>query len=505
MGEQFLLSIDQGTTSSRVLLVDGAGTPVFARSEALQQYFPEPGSVEHDAMEIWACVRGLVGLAVEHAGGADRIAAIGITNQRETTVVWDRKTGQPIHRALVWQDRRTAARCENMHRDGAETMVQAATGLVLDPYFSATKIAWILDNCDGARSRAENGELCFGTIDSWLVWQLTGGRCHVTDTSNASRTLLFDLSGGDWSPALLDLFTVPAAMLPRVLPSQGSFGETSPNLYGKAIPILGVAGDQQAATFGQACFDPGMVKATFGTGCFVLANVGPSRAVSYNRLLGTVAWAREDKTHYALEGSIFMAGATMQWLRDGLGLFVDAGETEAIASSIDDTAGVYMVPAFAGLGAPYWDAGARGAIVGLTRGSGRAEIIRAGLEAVAFQTRDLIGALAGDMADAGLAPPTCLRVDGGMTTNRWFMQFLADQLNVTVERATCAEATALGAAHLAGLEVGMFASTAALSDLWQCDATFEPCEERHVADELYVGWCDAVDRVRVSKDADARL
>lgn len=496
MPATYIMAIDQGTTSSRVLLVDTAGRPAFSCARAVEQHFPRPGWVEHDAVEIWRDVQALMEEAMSWAGGAQAIVAIGITNQRETTVVWERSSGEPVHRAIVWQDRRTADKCAALRSEGAEQWVQDQTGLLLDPYFSASKVAWILDHAEGLRGRAEKGELCFGTIDSWLLWCLTGGSRHGSDASNASRTSLFDIHAGAWSAELLKLFKVPHAMLPEVMPTQGPFGATAPGLFERAIPILGIAGDQQAATFGQTCFDPGMVKATFGTGCFLLTNVGEHAPQSTQRLLGTVAWAREGTTIFALEGSIFMAGATMQWLRDGLGLIAEAGESETLAASIDDTGGVHLVPAFAGLGAPHWDAEARGAIVGLSRGSGRAEIVRAGLEAVAFQTRDLIEAMTTDMASLELAAPSRMRVDGGMTANAWLMQFLADQLGFPVERARYPETTALGAAFLAGLEAGFFDGLEALSSLWRADAVFEPHASEAERSLKYGAWREAVERIK---------
>ncbi len=496
MDSRFIAAIDQGTTSTRVVLVDGAGAPVFSVAKPVEQYFPQPGWVEHDAAAIARDVEILLAEAVKHAGGAHSIAAIGITNQRETTVLWDRMTGEPLHRALVWQDRRTADVCRRLEREGHESRVRALTGLVLDPYFSATKIAWLLDNIEGARARAERGELCCGTIDSWLVWKLTGGVRHVTDASNAARTLLLDLTDTQWNDELLGLFDVPAAILPEIVDCQAEFGATWNGLFDTSIPILGMAGDQQAASFGQACFETGMVKATFGTGCFLLANAGEQAVPSANRLLTTVAWRLGGRPVYALEGSIFMAGATVQWLRDGLGILDDAAQSESIARSLSDTSGVYLVPAFAGLGAPYWDAGAQGAIVGLTRGCGSAEIVRAGLEAVAYQTRDLLNAVAGDMAHAGLEAPQRLRVDGGMVANSWLMQFLADQLGIVVERARYSEATAMGAAYLAGLEAGVFDNLDSLAAMWQSDAVFEPALDLDRADMAYAGWQAAVARVR---------
>ena len=465
MPGRLIIAIDQGTTSSRVVVIDENGIPIDSAAAELQQHYPHAGWVEHDAVEIWQGVRALLGKVIERAGGADRIAAIGITNQRETTVLWDRITGAPLHNAIVWQDRRTADLCRTLRDEGLGDHVQARTGLVIDPYFSATKLAWLLDNIDGARDRAVRGELCFGTVDSWLIWNLTGGRCHLTDVSNAARTMAFDIHKLEWDDAILDRLGIPEQVLPQVAPSQGRFGVTEASQVGGGVPILGVAGDQQAATFGQTCFAPGMIKSTYGTGCFMLANSGATPALSEHRLLTTIAWQRGGDITYALEGSIFMAGATVQWLRDQLGVIDDAAQTEALASAADDADGVYLVPAFVGMGAPYWDADARAAITGLTRGTGRAEIVRAGLESVALQSRDLIEAMAGDMAVSNLDPPDRIRVDGGMAANNWFLQCLADQLGMPVERARFTETTALGAGYLAGLEAGVFSSPESLSEL----------------------------------------
>ncbi len=495
MTGRYIISIDQGTTSSRVLLIDDAGVPVRSVAEDVAQIYPQPGWVEHDASEIWLSVKRLLRRMVEMAGGPGHVAALGITNQRETTVLWDRETGQPVHNAIVWQDRRTAEMCAGLREEGLADHVQSTTGLMIDPYFSATKLAWLLDNVEGARVRASQGRLCFGTIDSWLVWNLTGGTRHATDVSNAARTMLFDIHRLRWDPVLLERLNIPREILPDVLPSQGAFGETGSSTAGAALPILGVAGDQQAATFGQACFEPGMIKSTYGTGCFMLANTGRKAARSENRLLTTIAWQRGLEIDYALEGSIFMAGAIMQWLRDQLGLFADTPETAELAAAADAASGVYLVPAFVGLGAPYWDADARAAITGLTRGAGRAEIVRAGLEAVAFQSRDLIEAMAADMESSGREKPDRVRVDGGMTGNDWFLQCLADHLAMPVERARYSETTALGAGYLAGLEAGVFASSDALATIWASDAVFEPRMTTDEREDLYAGWRAAVARV----------
>lgn len=495
MSGSHILAIDQGTTSSRVILIDEAGAPIDSATRTLQQYYPRPGWVEHDPVEIWQGVRALVRTVIERAGGEDRIAAIGITNQRETSVLWDRATGAPLYNAIVWQDRRTADLCQTLRDEGLEEHVRSRTGLVIDPYFSATKLSWLLDHIDDARGRAARGELCFGTVDSWLIWNLTGGQNHLTDVSNAARTMAFDIHKLEWDASILDRLAIPEQVLPKVVPCQGSFGITDASQVGVSLPILGVAGDQQAATFGQTCFAPGMIKSTYGTGCFMLVNSGAAAARSEHKLLTTIAWQREDDITYALEGSIFMAGATMQWLRDNLGLIDDTAQTEALAEAADEEAGVYLVPAFAGMGAPYWDADARAAITGLTRGAGRAEIIRAGLESVAYQSRDLIEAMAGDMAASNLGSPDRIRVDGGMAANNWFLQCLADHLGMPVERARYTETTALGAGYLAGLEAGVFSSLASLKGAWSADRAFEPKMSEDRRESLYAGWQAAVRRV----------
>ncbi len=494
-GERFVLAIDQGTTSSRAMLFDAAGTPRATAQVELPQIFPRPGWVEHDAMRIWQDTLSVCRQALQNASaGPDQIDCIGITNQRETTVVWDRSTGQPIHNAIVWQDRRTSDVCDRLRADGHAGTIQAKTGLVVDPYFSATKLAWILEKDDVVRDRAGKGELAFGTIDSWLIWCLTGGRVHAIDATNASRTMLFNIHDQDWDPDLLALFGVPRTVLPEVVDSSGLIGETDADLFGAAIPITGVAGDQQAATFGQAAFEPGMIKSTYGTGCFVLYNTGDQAVTSRNRLLTTVAWRFGGQVTYALEGSIFIAGAAVQWLRDGLGLVETAAESEALARGVENAGGVYLVPAFTGLGAPYWDAEARGAILGLTRDSGIGEIVRAALEAVCYQTRDLMQAISAD----GAAPAVSLRVDGGMVANDWVMQFLADILGLTVERPVVHETTALGAAYLAGLETGFYKGLSEIASHWQRDRSFAPAMAPDQRDGLYAGWQDAVARVRTS-------
>lgn len=485
-----LLAIDQGTTSTRAIIFDRQGAKLGTHQVELPQSFPQNGWVEHDAGRIWAdtlaCVRGALASAALDAG---EITALGITNQRETTVIWDRATGRPIAPAIVWQDRRTADFCA-LHADRS-AWLSSKTGLLLDPYFSATKIAWLLDHTPGARARAESGELAFGTIDSWLLWQLTGGTVHATDASNASRTALFNIHTQQWDAELLAFFRVPKSLLPEVRDCAADFGHCDPVLFGHAIPIRGMAGDQQAALIGQACFTPGMAKSTYGTGCFVVLNTGNTCVRSANRLLSTVAYRLDGVTSYALEGSIFVAGAAVQWLRDALHLIKSAGETEALARSLADSQGVYLVPAFTGLGAPYWDPQARGAILGLTRDTGLAHIVRAALESVAYQTRDLLEAMAAD----SLAP-TELRVDGGMVGNDWLVQFLADALQVEVLRPQVTETTALGAAFLAGLGAGVYASTTELSSLWAEQQRFNPAMPASEAQRLHTGWRAAVDGVR---------
>ena len=489
---QVLLALDQGTTSTRAIAFDRALHPLHIAQRSLSQSFPRPGWVEHDPERIRDDAVATLREAIEALdGNAEAVAAIGITNQRETTIVWERATGRPIHAAIVWQDRRTAGACRELHRAGHEDLVHRRTGLVLDSYFSATKLAWILDAVEGARAAAVRGELAFGTVDTWLLWCLTGGAVHATDVSNASRTALFDIDRQRWDPELLDLFRIPAAVLPEVRDSAGDFGRTLSDLFGAEIPIRGIAGDQQAALFGQAAFEPGAVKCTFGTGAFALLNTGTERLHSENRLLATIGWRIDGRTTYALEGSIFVAGATVQWLRDGLGIIDDPAETERLAGSVDDTGGVYLVPAFVGLGAPHWDAEARGALVGLTRDTGRASIARAGLEAVAYQTRQLLDAMRADGARA----PRTLRVDGGFARNDWAMGFLADMVDVRVERPAGIETTALGAAGLAGLGSGVFSSLDAVASAWRLDRAWEPTMEESRRSALFDGWKQAVGRV----------
>lgn len=495
MSASFLLAVDQGTTSTRAMIFNASGAPVSVAQQEFPQIFPHPGWVEHDPESIWQDTQATSRLAVERAGiDAKQIAGIGITNQRETTILWERDTGRPIHNAIVWQDRRTSEHCDRLRQQGLEPAITDKTGLLLDPYFSATKIAWLLDNVDGARQRAEDGDLAFGTIDSYLVWQMTGGRCHVTDATNASRTMLFDIHSQSWDEELLKTFNIPRSLLPEVLDNIADFGATDPALLGLPIPICGMAGDQQAAAIGQACLSAGMIKSTYGTGCFALLNTGEVPVRSQHKLLTTTAYRFNGKPSYALEGSIFVAGAAMQWLRDGLGIIKDAAETEALARQADPGSGVYLVPAFTGLGAPYWDSEARAAIHGLTRASGKAELARAALESVAFQTRDLFEAMAAD----GAIPPSALRVDGGLTRNDWAMQFLADILQIPVERPSITETTALGAAYLAGLQAGVYADTSQIAENWECDARFDATMNAQERAERYDGWCDSVSRTRTN-------
>jgi glycerol kinase len=492
MGGHFLLAIDQGTSSSRAVVFDHAAQVVCAAQQEFAQHYPQSGWVEHDPEDIWQSVQQVVRQAVAEAGAAAAdITAIGITNQRETTLVWDRRTGQCINNAIVWQDRRTAAQCAALQADGVEALVAQKTGLRLDPYFSATKIAWLLDNVDGARDRAVRGELAFGTVDSFLLWRLTGGRVHATDASNASRTMLFNIHTQEWDKELLELFDIPRELLPAVLDCAADFGMTDPALLGGSVPVLGIAGDQQAALIGQAGFEYGMTKSTYGTGCFVIANTSTTALVSNNQLLTTVASRLDGTVTYGLEGSVFVAGSAIQWLRDALGIIDSAAQTEAIAVETGVVDEVYVVPAFAGLGAPYWDPGARAGILGLSRGNGRDDIVTATLQSVAYQTRDLFDA----MQDDGIAP-SVLRVDGGMVANSWFLQFLADILGVPVERPQNVESTVLGAAYLAGYRSGVFASVERIGELWKSDAVFEPTMSEDRRSGLLAGWAAAVARIR---------
>ncbi len=484
---KYLLALDQGTTSSRAMLFDQALTVRGMGQLDLPQHFPAAGLVEHDAEDLWRTTLEAARLAIAQAAVAPQdVAAVGITNQRETTIVWDRRSGKPIHRAIVWQDRRTADQCRALRDGGIESVVTARTGLLLDPYFSATKIGWLLDNVPGARADAEAGHLAFGTVDTWLLWRLTNGSVHATDATNASRTSLFDIHRGQWDTDMLRLFRVPAAMLPEVKDCQADFGVTAPEHFGAAIPILGIAGDQQAATMGQACFERGMLKATYGTGCFALLNTGTQPVTSRNRLLTTVAYQLEGRRTYALEGAIFVAGAAVQWLRDGLGILATAAETGDLAAAADPLQDVILVPAFVGLGAPHWRPDARGALFGLTRATTKREVARAALRAAAFQTRDLLEAMRSDWKAAG---DTVLRVDGGMTASDYTMQFLADLLNAPVDRPVIRETTALGAAWLAGCHAAVLPGQEGFAKLWQRERRFEASPEAgQWRDPYYAAW-----------------
>ncbi len=492
MKGRYLLAIDQGTSSSRAVIYDHEASVIASAQQEFPQIYPQPGWVEHDPEAIWASVSDVTEAAMQQASaGAADISAIGITNQRETTVIWDRNTGECVYNAIVWQDRRTAEHCRRLRDDGCEKMVMQKTGLRLDPYFSGTKIAWILDNVYGARQRAERGELAFGTIDCFLLWRLSGGRVHATDATNASRTLLFNLHTQDWDDELLELLSVPRELLPDVRDCATEFGVANAACLGGDVPVFGIAGDQQAALIGQAGFDYGMTKCTFGTGCFVVANTGNAALHSENQLLTTVAMRIDDEVTYGLEGSVFVAGSAMQWLRDELGIIKTAPESEAIAERTGVVEDVNVVPAFAGLGAPYWDPGARGAILGLTRGSGRDEIVTATLQSVAYQTHDLVDA----MSEDGIKP-SVIRVDGGMVANAWFLQFLADILDLPVERPMNVESTVLGAAYLAAYQLGLVDSADELSSLWRRDALFAPAMAAGQRERLLEGWRNAVNRVR---------
>ena len=495
-----LIAIDQGTTSTRAIAFDADLKPLASAQQELRQIYPAPGWVEHDPEEIWtaavvACVRGVMAKA---GLTAKDIAGVGITNQRETTVIWDRATGKPIHNAIVWQDRRTADFCDALRAGGHEPEITAKTGLLLDPYFSASKIAWLLEHVEGARAAAEAGKLAFGTIDCFLLWRLTGGKVHTTDASNAARTLLFDISRGQWDDDLCRMFGVPQSMLPQVADCAGEFGVTAPELFGAPIRILGMAGDQQAATVGQGCFKPGMMKSTYGTGCFALLNTGPERVSSRNRLLTTIAYQLEGKRTYALEGAIFIAGAAVQWLRDGLKIIAKASEADSMAARADPAEQVYLVPAFVGLGAPHWDANARAAIFGLSRNSGPAEFARAALEAVGYQTRDLLEAMHADWPMAADST-TVLRVDGGMTVSEPAMQFLADILASPVDRPAVMETTALGAAYLAGRAAGICPDLAGFAAQWRLDRRFQPRMDAATRARKYAGWKDAVRRTLTAR------
>src|SRR5690554_338192 len=487
----YLLAIDQGTTSSRAIVFDRSGMQVSVSQQEFRQYFPKDGWVEHDAGEIWESSLSVCRDALAKAGiEASELAGIGITNQRETTIIWDRRTGEPIHRAIVWQDRRTASLCTKLRTDGHETLVVERTGLLIDPYFSATKIAWLLDNVEGARQRAEAGELAFGTVDTWLLWNLTKGKAHRTDATNASRTALFDIHTQAWDSELMKLFRVPEALMPEVLDCADDFGETAAEWLGAAVPVAGIAGDQHAALIGQACFEPGQAKSTYGTGCFLMLNTGDKALRSENRLLTTMAYRLNGKPCYAIEGSIFVAGAAMQWLRDGLKLIAHAADSKDHAEQVGADNAVYLVPAFTGLGAPHWDPNPRGAIMGLTRDTGIGEIVTAGLQSVCYQTKDLIRAIRNDGAGLG-----SLRVDDGMAVNDWVMQFLADILNVPVDRPRVTETTALGAAYLAGLQTGVFENLEQITGMWECERQFRPDMKPALRESLYAGWLDAVERI----------
>lgn len=480
-----ILAIDQGTTSSRAILFDETGKPLTSSAQEFPQHYPRDGWVEHDPEDIWRDTVAAVKAVV-----TDETVAIGITNQRETIVLWNRETGKPLHNAIVWQDRRTAETCRQLKAEGHEDMIRAKTGLLLDPYFSATKLAWLLDHVEGAREAAARGELAAGTIDSFLLWRLTGGKVHATDITNAGRTMLCNIHSGEWDEELLTLFDIDASLLPQIVGNSEIYGETDPSLFGRAIPIAGMAGDQQAALIGQACFEPGMVKSTYGTGCFLLLNTGTEAVTSHNRLLTTPAYKIGDEITYALEGSIFVAGAAIQWLRDKMGLIEDAGETAAIAKAAPDNHGVYLVPAFVGLGAPHWEPDARGLITGMTLDTTAEHIVRATLESIAYQTRDLVDAMRADGADN----PQSLRIDGGMAQNDWFAQFLSDILEAPVERPESHETTALGAAYLAGLATGVWNGLDELSEQWEAAGRFEPAMGGERRDVLLTGWQAALKR-----------
>lgn len=494
MSKPLLLSIDQGTTSSRAMLFEKDGSTYALAQREFTQYYPQSGWVEHDPEEIWSTTLAVCQEVIAIAAAANRtIAAIGITNQRETTLIWDRQTGKPIHNAIVWQDRRTAERCRELQEGGHAATVTAKTGLLLDPYFSGTKAAWLLDNVPGARVRAEKGELAFGTIDTFLIWRLTNGRVHATDSTNAGRTLLFDIHKNQWDKELCALLDVPQSLLPQVHDSAANFCTTDKSVLGVELPVAGVAGDQHAASIGQVCFRPGMVKSTYGTGCFMMLNTGTTAIPSQHKLLTTIAYRLDGTTTYAIEGSIFVAGAAVQWLRDGLGIIQSAEQTQQLAESLESNQGVYLVPAFTGLGAPHWDAEARGALFGLTRDSGPAVITRAALEAVCYQTMDLLDAMRQDGASID-----AIRVDGGMVKNNWLSQYLANILNIAVERPRQTETTALGAAYLAGLQAGVYESLDDLSANWQQERAFTPAMDTAVRDSCVAGWMDAVKRTRRS-------
>ncbi|MGY4687815.1 glycerol kinase GlpK [Petrotoga sp. DB-2] len=491
--EKYILSIDQGTTSSRAIIFDHDGNVVSVAQQEFMQYYPKPGWVEHDPNEIWATTMGVIADAMARGNiNRSQISAIGITNQRETTVIWDAETGKPIHNAIVWQDRRTSKICDNLKEKGLEETIKHKTGLMVDAYFSGTKIKWILDNVEGAREKAEAGKLRFGTIDTWLIWKLTNGKVHVTDYTNASRTMIYNIFELKWDEALLKELDIPSSLLPEVKPSSQIYGNTDADVFGAEVPIAGIAGDQQAATFGQVCYEKGMAKNTYGTGCFMLMNTGEKPIESKHGLLTTIAYGINGKVNYALEGSIFVTGAAVQWLRDELKIVDSAADTEYYATKVKDNGGVYVVPAFVGLGAPYWDMYARGTIVGLTRGSSKAHIVRATLESIAYQTRDVLEAME---ADSGIKLKT-LRVDGGAALNNFLMQFQSDILGVEVERPVVNETTALGAAYLAGLAVGYWNGQEELLRKWKRDALFTPQMAEDERERLYAGWKRAVERAK---------
>eukprot|EP01029_Cantina_marsupialis_P020463 TRINITY_DN4795_c0_g4_i2.p1 TRINITY_DN4795_c0_g4~~TRINITY_DN4795_c0_g4_i2.p1 ORF type:complete len:500 (-),score=112.79 TRINITY_DN4795_c0_g4_i2:876-2375(-) len=491
MKDKFILALDQGTTSSRAIVFNKKGEMISTAQKEFTQIFPQPGWVEHDANEIWSTQAGVAAEAITIAGvNGLSIAGIGITNQRETTVVWDRETSEPIYNAIVWQDRRTSKYCDELRAQGHADMIQDKTGLIIDSYFSGTKVKWILDNVEGAREKAEAGKLAFGTIDSWLIWKLTQGQVHVTDVSNASRTLLYNIKTLEWDTEMLELLNIPGSMLPEVKSSSEVYGHTTSTLFAHKVPIAGIAGDQQAATFGQMCMEPGSVKNTYGTGCFMLCNTGNKPVKSNNNLLTTIGWQINGETTYCLEGSIFMGGAIVQWLRDGLGIIKSSSDVEALATSVEDNGGVFMVPALTGLGAPHWDQYARGTIVGLTRGSTAAHIARAALEGIAFQVRDVLKSME---ADAGIEIRE-LRVDGGAAINNLLMQFQSDVLDAPVYRPKTLETTALGAAYLAGLAVGYWDGVEDIKEQWQMDKKFEPTMPEDEAKRLLTGWDKALGR-----------
>ncbi|MEI4801653.1 glycerol kinase GlpK [Bacillus sp. FJAT-51639] len=495
--EKFILSLDQGTTSSRAILFNKEGKIVHVAQKEFTQHFPKPGWVEHSPQEIWGSILAVIATCLSEAEvKPEQIASIGITNQRETTVVWEKETGKPVYNAIVWQSRQTAEICEELKEKGYGDMVREKTGLLIDAYFSGTKVKWILDNVEGAREKAERGELLFGTIDTWLVWKLSGGKVHVTDYSNASRTLMYNIHELKWDEELLDMLTVPASMLPEVRPSSEVYGHTVDyHFFNQNVPIAGIAGDQQAALFGQACFGEGMAKNTYGTGCFMLMNTGEKAVASEHGLLTTIAWGLNGKVEYALEGSIFVAGSAIQWLRDGLRMFQDASDSEAYATRVESTDGVYVVPAFVGLGTPYWDSEVRGAVFGLTRGTTKEHFVRATLESLAYQTKDVLCAME---ADSGIELKT-LRVDGGAVKNNFLMQFQGDILGVPVERPEVNETTALGAAYLAGLAVGYWKDQEEIAAQWNMDKSFTPAMEAGTSEELYAGWKKAIEATKAFK------